>query len=92
MNFYHHKERLVAVGEDDDDYVAEYGGRVEVFEIADNEQLIGCRLDEYGNETVSYQFTGVTWFKMKVARFHEPQMKVQDDIKEKNDQQKEAKP
>ena len=43
MNFYHHQQRLVAVGYPDD-YVEERGGRVEVFEIGEDERLIGCRL------------------------------------------------
>ena len=45
INFYHHTERLVKVGEEDDDYWLVWeGGRREVFEIADDEQLIGCEL------------------------------------------------
>ena len=43
MNFYHHTERLVAVGYSDND-VKTYGTRVEVFSIADDEKLIGCQL------------------------------------------------
>ena len=46
INFYHHAERLVAVGGKNDEYVERHGGRVEVFKIADDEQLIGCKLDE----------------------------------------------
>jgi hypothetical protein len=43
INFYHHTERLVAVGEEDDDYWLVWeGGRREVFEIADDEVLMGC--------------------------------------------------
>ncbi len=30
----------------DDDFVKKSGGRVEVFDIAEDEQLIGCELDE----------------------------------------------
>ena len=44
-NFYHHQKRLVAVGEDDF-YVKEWGARVEVFLIGEEEKLIGCELDE----------------------------------------------
>ena len=43
INFYHHGERLVAMGMSDLD-VKRYGRRVEVFEIAEDEQLIGCGL------------------------------------------------
>ncbi len=42
MNFYSGDELLVQTGLDDDDYVKEYGGRVESFEIAADEQLIGA--------------------------------------------------
>ncbi len=45
INFYTGQKRLVLVGNDYDDYVKEYGGRIEIFEIADDEQLIGCELD-----------------------------------------------
>ena len=60
MNFYHHQHRLVRVGESDY-LVKKYGGRQEVFEIADNEKLIGCELSYDANF-----FRGVTWIKMKV--------------------------
>ena len=63
INFYHHRERLVMVGFDDD-YTKMYGGRKEVFDIAEGEQLIGCSLHERSD-----YFRGVTWSKMKVARF-----------------------
>ncbi len=43
-NFYHKEERLVAVGWDDEN-VKKFGLRKEVFEITDNEELIGCELD-----------------------------------------------
>ncbi len=43
MNFYSGQETLVKVGCDDDD-VKEYGKRVEKFEIAADEQLIGAEL------------------------------------------------
>jgi hypothetical protein len=46
INFFHHQERLVAVGENDD-YVKKYCKRREVFDIADDEQLIGCELDQF---------------------------------------------
>jgi hypothetical protein len=44
VNFYHQKERLERVGEDDE-YVKRSGGRKKVFEIAGDEQLIGCQLE-----------------------------------------------
>ena len=43
INFYSGDERLVAVGEKDYD-VKPYIGRIEVFRIAEDEQLIGCKL------------------------------------------------
>ena len=61
INFFSGEERLVTVGMDDD-YVKKYRRRVEKFEIADDEQLIGCQLDE----NTSGNFSGVTWLKMKV--------------------------
>ena len=60
INFYHHQKRLVSVG-DNNDYVRECGGRKEVFEIADDEHLIGCKLDQS-----EFYFEGVSWIKMKV--------------------------
>ena len=44
INFYSGQETLVQVGEDDDD-VKSFGGRVEIFEIAADERLIGAELD-----------------------------------------------
>ena len=43
INFYHSEERLVSVGWDDD-AVEKNGLRIEVFEIDEDEQLIGCEL------------------------------------------------
>ncbi len=68
MNFYSGQETLVKVGKDDDD-IKEIGGRVEIFEIAADEQLIGAELyhSEYGylgNDS----FKGVTWLKCKIAK------------------------
>ncbi len=60
MNFYSGQETLVQVGAYDDDFVENYGGRVESFEIADDESLIGCELDF--DEVC---FCGVTWLKWK---------------------------
>ena len=42
--FYSGEETLVKVGGFSDDQVKEWGRRVETFEIADDEQLIGCEL------------------------------------------------
>ena len=56
---YHNDERLVKMGEDDH-YVKKNGGRSETFEIADDEQLIGCELYH-----TSFDFLGVTWIKWK---------------------------
>ncbi len=43
MNFYSGQETLVQLGWNDD-YVKLFGGRVESFEIAADEQLIGAEL------------------------------------------------
>ena len=65
INFYHKYERLVTVlGSDTDVWVVKLdggAGRREVFEIGDDEQLIGCRLYH-----VKEYFRGLTWLKMKV--------------------------
>ena len=61
ITFYSGKETLVKVGSANDDMVNFYGGRVEEFNIADDEKLIGCKLD-YSE----HHFLGVTWIKMKV--------------------------
>ncbi len=45
MNFYSGQERLVKVGRDDDDFVKGWGKRVESFEIAADERLIGAELN-----------------------------------------------
>jgi hypothetical protein len=43
INFYHHTERLLIVGRNDFCFNG-YDGIREVFEIAEDEQLIGCEL------------------------------------------------
>ena len=58
--FYHHQQKLVQVGWENDGYVKRDGGRIEVFEIADDEQFIGCELDHDKN-----YFRGVTWLTIK---------------------------
>ncbi len=67
INFYSGQETLVKVGCDDD--VKEYGGRVETFEIAADEQLIGAELyhGEVYNNGVDY-FRGLTWLKCKITK------------------------
>jgi hypothetical protein len=42
INFYSGREKLVKVGGYDDGYLKTFGGRVESFEIAADEQLIGA--------------------------------------------------
>ncbi len=68
MNFYSGQETLVQVGVDDG-YVKAFGGRVESFEIAADEQLIGAEL--YHGELDNYgwdYFLGVTWLKCKISK------------------------
>ena len=48
-----------------DSNVSKFGGRVEVFDIAEDEQLIGCKLDAENVWGEDF-FLGVTWLKMKV--------------------------
>ena len=60
INFYHCEERLVKVKYNDDGIKIFGVGRQEVFEIAEDEQLIGCEM-EYSE----YFFHGVTWWKIK---------------------------
>jgi hypothetical protein len=68
MNFYSGQETLVRLG-DRDDWIKEYGGRVEIFEIAADEQLIGAELYHgyYDNNDCDY-LRGVTWLKCKIAK------------------------
>ena len=52
----------------DDDWVKKTGGRVEVFEIAEDEQLIGCELHEWIDDDGHADFcAGVTWIKIKLT-------------------------
>lgn len=52
-------------------HVKEFGsGRVENFDIAENEKLIGCKLDQNHNRLL-----GLRWMKMKVPKFKEQTMK-----------------
>ncbi len=50
----------------DDNYVKLDGGRVEVFEIAEGEQLIGCEIHEWIDDDGSFS-AGVTWIKIKLT-------------------------
>ena len=60
INFYSGKKRLVAVGYQFEEFwFSENAGRRENFEIAFNEHLIGCELDQVGD-----CFAGVKWLKM----------------------------
>ena len=59
ISFYSGRETLIKVGLDED-FVKSGGGRVEKFEIADDEQLIGCELN-----SIDGNFCGVTWLKIK---------------------------
>ena len=68
INFYHNEQRLVAVGADDM-WAMRWGGRREVFNVADDEQLIGCELDQHEYDCGKYNWSGLTWTKMKVLRF-----------------------
>jgi hypothetical protein len=65
ISFYSGGTTLIKVGNDDDEVMRVGGGRVETFEIAGNEQLIGCELEHYtiGGDI----FCGVTWIKMKIS-------------------------
>jgi hypothetical protein len=65
INFYHQQQRLVSVGSSDDD-AKDYIIRREVFEIADDEQLVGCELDHGKHFNKNNVIYGVTWIKMKV--------------------------
>jgi hypothetical protein len=62
INFYHHTERLYMWGMSDD-FIKKYRGRIEVFDIAEDEQLIGCELEHDRSN-----FRGVTWLKRKIPK------------------------
>ncbi len=68
INFYSGQETLVQVGMNDE-YVKKYCGRVEIFEIAADEQLIGAELyhGDWNNNGNDY-FRGVTWLKCKISK------------------------
>jgi hypothetical protein len=50
----------------DDMWANRWGGRREVFNVADDEHLIGCELDEHEYDSGKYNWRGITWIKMKV--------------------------
>jgi hypothetical protein len=60
MNFYSGVHLLVQVG-NRNHYIRWHGGRRENFYIADDEQLIGCEIDQDKD-----YFYGITWLKMKI--------------------------
>ena len=62
MNFYSGDELLVKVGWDDQTLEND-GGRKETFEIAYDEQLIGCELG-----CNDFYFLSVRWLAMKVPK------------------------
>jgi hypothetical protein len=62
INFYSGQETLVKALADDR-YLKNGGGRVEIFEIAADEQLIGAEI--YAEEGF---FIGVSWLKCKIAK------------------------
>ena len=61
INFYRNEVRIVKVGATDDNMIYKTDRR-EIFEIADDEQLIGCELDL--DEMKHY--CGMMWLKMKI--------------------------
>ena len=61
INFYHNEERLVATGKSDS-VMSERGGVRVIFDIAANEQLIGCEIHK-----CEKFFRGVTWLKLKIS-------------------------
>ena len=66
IKFFSGEELLCTVGGSDDD-VKKYGGRVESFEIAADEQLIGAELHNGpDNKGRGDYFLGVTWMKWKI--------------------------
>ena len=68
IDFYHNQTRLFRLGTWSRNWVAENDGRVEVFSIGKNYQLMGCQLhEEFRPATNDHcKFVGITWIKMKV--------------------------
>ena len=68
ISFYSGAETFDKMNYNDDD-VKNNCGRVETFEIAGDEQLIGCELYSGNKESDSRDvFNGVAWFKCKIAK------------------------
>ena len=65
ITFCFDKGECVAVLDTDEEEVYYKGTRTEVFEIAEAERLIGCKLDVKSGDDGDY-FCGVTWLKMQV--------------------------
>ena len=67
IKFYCKEEKLVGLGISDEEIeeIREEDPNIlieeDIFEIADDEQLIGCEIDHFANS-----FLGVTWLKMKL--------------------------
>jgi hypothetical protein len=70
INFYSGKETLVKVGMDGE-CVLNIEKRVESFDIADDERLIGCIIHE---DKDSFFFRGMTFMKMKVPKVKNEEM------------------
>ena len=69
INFYSGTQTLAKVGSSTDNFVKDNAGRIETFEIATDEQLIGCELDHGTNHIGEGDyFKGVTWFKWKIMK------------------------
>jgi hypothetical protein len=70
INFYSGEEILVKVGLFSDDDIKRDGGRLERFDIAEDEQLIGCKFDQYQNHyfLCRNDLCGITWMKIKLPR------------------------
>ena len=77
INFYADTQTLVKLGESDES-VKFRGGRVETFEVSEDEKLIGCKL--FQNK---HYFLAVQWLKMKVFRIWGKKMKVKNKKQEK---------
>ena len=68
IKFFSGQEELCTVGMTDYDFKKQdFAGRVLTFEIAADEQLIGCELDHGTNQNGENDyFLGVTWLKWKI--------------------------
>ena len=84
--FYSGRKPLARVGLDLNKEVNRFGKRVEKFEIADDEQLIGCILDkgELGD------LYGITWLKIKLSKKHSIEIGEQQNKGQEVDFQKKS--